>query len=189
MRITNVINPFNYEGVQLLDGRLKDQFTQIQDYYFNIPNDNILKEFRLEAGLPVPGKHLGGWYSDKSYGVFGQWLSAFARMYKVTKNAAISEKAISLMDEWAKTISEDTWDRSMRHYTFDKIVGGLVDIYEYIGNEGALQHLKKITKWGEINLDRSRPYAGGRPACRGGCTPVCARQSWSGPLWFQRATS
>jgi len=160
MRTTNVINPFIYEGVQLLDGRLKDQFNQIRDYYFNIPNDNILKEFRLEAGLPAPGKHLGGWYSDKGFGVFGQWLSAFARMYKVTKNEAIREKAIYLMDEWAKTISEDIWDRSMQHYPFDKIVGGLVDIYEYIGNKEALQYLKKITKWGEMNLDRSRPYAG-----------------------------
>lgn len=160
MHIKSVLEPFDYKGVQLLSGHLKNQFNQILEYYLNIPNDDILKEFRVEAGLPSPGRHLGGWYSDKGVGAFGQWLSAFARMFKVTSDASVRDKAIYLMDEWAKTISEDIWTRSMRHYTFDKIIGGLIDICKYIGIKKPLQHIERITEWAEKNLDRRRPYAG-----------------------------
>jgi len=156
----NVIQSFDYEKVNLLDGLLKNQFKQVRDFYYGISNDNILKEFRSKAGLPSPGKHLGGWYS-KNQSAFGQWLSAFARMYKVTGDTAMRDKAVYLMDEWAKTISEEEWSRSMSHYVYDKIVCGLVDIYKYIKDKNALQHLDRITKWAEKNLDRSRPYAGG----------------------------
>jgi len=155
MQVKSIIEPFNFEGVQLLKGRLKDQFEQIREYYFNIPNDDILKEFRREAGLPSPGKHLGGWYSDKGIAAFGQWLSAFARMYKITNDEEIRNKAIYLMDEWSKTKQE-----CKNQYTFDKFVGGLLDIYEYTGCEDALQHLETITELAEKNLDRTRAYAG-----------------------------
>lgn len=53
----NIIEPFNFGGVSLLDGMFKNQYTQTRDYYLNISNDDILKGFREQAGLPAPGKH------------------------------------------------------------------------------------------------------------------------------------
>ena len=72
---TNILEPFNYGGVSLLDGMFKNQYTQTRDYYFNIANDDILKGFRQQTGLPVPDKHMGGWCSKSSEVVFGQLLS------------------------------------------------------------------------------------------------------------------
>ena len=151
-----IIQPFNYEGVQLLDGRLKDQFEQVKDFYFALRDNDLLKNFRERAGLRVPeGPDLGGAYSRSGL-TFGQWLGAFARMYKITGDVAIRDKAIYLMDEWAKTI--DGYYKP-GHYVYDKDVQGLVDMYEYIGIERALQYLDKITDWAEKNLDRTNPYA------------------------------
>ena len=38
-------------------------------------DDDILCGFRKDAGLPAPGKTLGGWCARDSSTVFGQWLS------------------------------------------------------------------------------------------------------------------
>jgi len=154
------IQPFDLEGVQLLYGPLKSQFNQTKDFYYAIPNDNILKDFRLQAGLPAPGEQLGGIYSrDHSSLTFGQWLSAFARMYKVTGDTAVRDKAVYLMEEWAKTLPEEWPPQS--HYTYDKLVCGLVDLYKYARVDKAVQYLERITKLAEKKLDRTRPYGTG----------------------------
>ncbi|HEX4030678.1 MAG TPA: beta-L-arabinofuranosidase domain-containing protein [Terracidiphilus sp.] len=172
MEPKNVIEAFNYDGVSLLDGMLKKQYTMGRDYYFNLSNDDILIGFRRRAGLPAPGKDLGGWISgdpkviswwskgDVS-GTFGQWLSAMARMSKAAGDDAIGNKAVYLMLEWAKTIEPDGFFYYSRnpwapHYTYDKTVCGLVDMAEYCGRKDALPLLEKITDWAIANLDRSR---------------------------------
>ncbi|MBI9017074.1 MAG: glycoside hydrolase family 127 protein [Phycisphaerae bacterium] len=160
----NVIHPFNYEGVELLPGRLHDQYNQVKDFYLKLRNNDILKGFRQRHKSHTPGRELGGAYSDSGL-TFGQWLSAYARMYKVTGDTAIKDKVVSLMEEWAKTIDEDGFfgyhnpPHNPGHYIYDKMVGGLVDIYEYTGNENAIKHLDTITTWAEKNLDRSNPFA------------------------------
>ncbi|HZO99642.1 MAG TPA: hypothetical protein VFD30_05060, partial [Terriglobia bacterium] len=57
------LEPFNYKGVRLLDGMLKKQYWATRDYYYAIPDDDILRGFRMRAGLRAPGNDLGGWYS------------------------------------------------------------------------------------------------------------------------------
>lgn len=160
-----IIQPFNFDGVQLLNGRLKAQFEQVKEFYLSLRANDILMGFRERTGQKnVPGKELGGAHSNSALG-FGQWLGAFARMFKVTGDEAIRDKAIYLMDEWGKTIVDDGYfgykapPHNPGHYIYDKMVGGLVDIYEYTGNERALEYLAKITTWAEKNLDRSNPYA------------------------------
>ncbi len=159
-----LIQPFNYEGVELLDGRLKDQFEQVRDYYMALRDNDILKGFRERTGKTnVPGTEIGGAYSSRPL-TFGQWLGGFARMYKATGDTAIRDKAVYLMEEWAKTISEDgshyySTKPEPSHYVYEKFVGGLVDMYEYIGSENALVYLGKITDWAERELDRSNSYA------------------------------
>ncbi|MHC4540998.1 MAG: beta-L-arabinofuranosidase domain-containing protein, partial [Planctomycetota bacterium] len=158
------IQPFNYESVQLLDGRLKDQFEQVRDYYMALRDNDILKGFRERTGKVAPGKEIGGAYSARPLS-FGQWLSGFARMYKATGDTAIRDKAMYLLNEWGKTISDDgsfyySTKSDASHYIYEKFVGGLVDMYEYIGSENALTYLAKITDWAERELDRSKPFAG-----------------------------
>jgi DUF1680 family protein len=163
------LEPFNYDGVRLLDGMLRKQYMAARDYYFDLHNDDILKGFRRRAGLPTPGNDMGAWGSEDTGMVFGQWLSGMARMYKATGDVAMRDKAVYLMREWAKTIEPDgtsyypTLAKELRfsHYGWDKLVYGLVDLYEYCGEEEALPPLERITDWAINNLDRSRKSPSG----------------------------
>ena len=163
-----VIQPFDYDGVRLRPSRLLDQYEQTRDYFFALPNDDLLKGFRERAGLPSPGKHLLGWYSGDDKGMFysegdfghafGQWLSAFARMAKATGDEAVRDKAVTLMDEWAKAIAPDGYSYASNpphstEYIYDKMCGGLVDMAVYAGCAEALDHLETITTWSLAHLD------------------------------------
>jgi DUF1680 family protein len=166
------LEPFNYEGVRLLDGRLKDQCSAARDYFYAIPSDDMLRGFRLRAGLAAPGNDLGGWYSGDSrqrtwwsagdtFSVFGQWLSGMARMSKATGDQQMADKATHLMIEWARAMDPDGYFYYSRrpihpHYTYEKTVCGLVDLHEYCGRKDALTFLEKITDWAIPNLDRER---------------------------------
>ena len=166
------LEPFNYDGVRLLDGRLKRQYTTARDYFFAIPDDDLLKGFRMRAGLQAPGNNLGGWYggdlaiktwwsAGDTFHTFGQWLSGMARMSKATGDEAIGIKAAHLMIEWGRTIEPDGYFFYSRrpwepHYIYDKTVCGLVDLYEFGGRKDALPLLEKITDWAISNLDRER---------------------------------
>src|SRR5665213_164936 len=69
------IEPFDYEGVRLLDSRWQQQLQQNRAYYLSLTNDDILHGFREAAGLSALGTPLGGWCARNSSTVFGQWLS------------------------------------------------------------------------------------------------------------------
>jgi DUF1680 family protein len=160
------LHPFNYGGVQLLDGPLRRQYLATRDYYYNLPDDDILKGFRKRAGLPAPGNDLGGWCKRDASVVFGQWLSGMARMSKATGDTAMRDKATHLLHEWGKTTEADGLFFESRHakpehshYVFDKTVCGLVDLWEYADEKEALALLERLTDWGMKTLDRTRKPA------------------------------
>ena len=140
------IEAFDYQGVKLRDSRWRDQVHVARDYYLGVSNDDILQGFRAQAGLPAPGKPLGGWCAKDSQTVFGQWLSGMSRMYRATGDEALRDKASYLLAEWAKTVRPDG-DCGMRHYSFDKMVCGLVDLKLYADHPDAVPLLEKTTDW------------------------------------------
>ena len=151
----NIVEPFDYVGVCLLESMFKTQYSKTRDYYLNMSDDDILKGFRQNAGLPAPGEHLGGWCSTSSDGVFGQWLSGMARMYRATGDVAMRDKAIHLMNEWRKTTST----LSLSHYAYDKTLCGLVDLYKYADVTEAIPLIDKITEYAIQNLTHFRNSA------------------------------
>ena len=178
-----LLEPFDYQGVRLLDGRLRNQYLATRDFYYNLSDDDILKGFRKRAGLPAPGNDLGGWCWKDTSTVFGQWLSGMARMSKATGDAAIREKATRLMREWAKTFAADGLpyrvyiarpDISHSHYEFEKTLCGLVDMYNYGDQKEALPLLEKLTEWGMKTLDRRRMPA----------TPADSDATGCGNEWY-----
>lgn len=155
------IQSFDYLGVELLDSPLKKQYDATIDFFLSIPNDDLLLQVRQRAGVDADGNIMNGWFSGGGFcgSTFGQWLSAFSRFYAVTKDERIKEKATYLMEEWGSLIEDDgffyfnpiksanTW-----HYTYDKMVLGLTDMYVYMGNNNAIKYLEKITDWAAENL-------------------------------------
>jgi hypothetical protein len=188
------LETFEYENVRLLDSPLKKQVDETRQFYFNMPNDDILIGFRRRAGLPAPGSEYAGWYGGEAdvpdkfkdwwmrgdtFNTFGQWLSGMARLGKATHDQALLDKAGFLMTEWAKTIEPNGYFYYSKHpitehYIYEKTVQGLVDLYAYGGRQDALPHLEKITDFAIANLDRSR-----KP-----CAPTAADWASQGVEWY-----
>ncbi len=149
----NRIDVFDYQGVRLRESRWRQQVEGAREYYLNLPDDDILHGFRAAAGMPAPGKALGGWCQQDSSMVFGQWLSGMARLYRATGDSALWEKSSRLLAGWAKTVPA-SGDCGMRHYAYDKLVCGLVDQHLYAGHPDAVPLLEKVTAFAQRSFER-----------------------------------
>jgi DUF1680 family protein len=152
------IAPMDYRGVRLRPSRWQAQSDAAREVYFGFSNDDILHGFRAAAGLSAPGRPLGGWCGRDSNTVFGQWLSGLSRMYRATGDARMRDKAVLLFTEWAKTVKADG-DCRMRHYAFDKLVCGLVDLQLYADHEPVIAVLDRVTDFASRTFDRSNNLA------------------------------
>ena len=164
--VRTAIEPFGYRGVSLDDGPLRRQVDAAREDYLRVPNDDLLKGFRLRAGKPAPGADLGGWYTADVFHVFGQILSGLARLHAATGDVTCREKAEALLKGWAECIAPDGYFYYSRkpnapHYIYDKMVGGLTDMVLFCDSRPAALALAKITGWAVKNLDRSNAYAFG----------------------------
>lgn len=162
MKGKTVLRPFDYKYVALRPSRWQKQYQSARDYYLSVSDDDILHGFRRAAGLPAPGRPLGGWAARDSSVVFGQWLQAMARTSRANGDDEMRKKAVRLIDEWGKTLGSDG-DPRMMHYPWEKLVGGLCDMAQYAGHDGALALLEKVVDWGIKNLDRTRTPAARTP--------------------------
>ena len=149
-----VVEPFDYDGVRLLPGMFQEQVTKAREVYYAVPNEDILKGFRQQAGLPAPGKGMRGWAVKTCRGIFGQLLSGMARMSRATGDAPLRDKAITLLEGWKETAGPDG-DAKMRPYDWDKLTCGLVDVQRYAGYQ-ALPVLEHTLPWAIRTFDRSR---------------------------------
>jgi hypothetical protein len=162
------LQPFDYRGVKLLPGRFQRQVERTCETYFNLANDDILKGFRRDAGMPAPGNDLKGWASARTEATFGQWLSGMARLACALNDAALRDKAIALAEGWKETIRPDGNCR-MGTYSWEKMACGLVDLAFYADYDRDLNLLEKITAWAQGRFDCSRSPA--IPADRDGRRP------------------
>src|SRR5579871_6389384 len=60
------IETFDYDGVKLLPSRWQEQYQAARNFWLGLDEDDILHGFRAQAGLPAPGKALGGWASQST---------------------------------------------------------------------------------------------------------------------------
>jgi len=122
-----------YGQVRFGDGPLLRQARENHRLVLGLDEDALLRPFRVRAGLRAPGQELGGWYDTYAFApgaTFGQWMSALSRYYAITGDAATRAKVQRLVRAYAATI--DARGSFYRHnrfpaYTFDKLVGGLLD--------------------------------------------------------------
>ena len=152
------LEAFDYRGVRLRPGPWQRQYASAREFYAALPDEDILHGYRVQAGLATPGKPLGGWCGTNSDTVFGQWLSGMSRMACATGDAAIRDKAVRLFSEWSRTV-QPNGDCGMRHYAFDKLVCGLVDLQRYGGYQPAIAMLEKVTAFASREFSRENRLA------------------------------
>jgi DUF1680 family protein len=163
------IQPFALDAVRLNPGPLQDARDWNLAYVARLPNDRLLHNFRITAGLPSDAIPLGGWEAPKSElrGHFvGHYLSSVAMLYAATGDPAIKSKADALVagiaecqaklnsngyvsafpDELFKRLDrrEEVW---APFYTLHKIMAGLLDMHTYAGNQEALGVLLRLAAW------------------------------------------
>lgn len=147
-----------YGQVRFSDGPLELQARQNHRLVLGLDEDALLRPFRVRSGLSAPGQELGGWYDTYAFApgaTFGQWMSALARYYAISGDAATRAKVQRLVRGYAATV--DARGSFYRHnrfpaYTYDKLVGGLVDADRFGLDETARATLARTTRAAEPYL-------------------------------------
>jgi uncharacterized protein len=130
------LRQFNYADVQLTGGPFAAQYDALHAHYLGLSNDSLLKVYRQRAGLPAPGKEMGGWYDRDGFvpgHSLGQYISGLARFGASTGDAACHEKVHDLVEGFAATLGADNQSivRAPTNlwicYTLDKHFAGLID--------------------------------------------------------------
>ena len=160
---------FALRDVTLEAGPLQQARDWNRAYIMRLPNDRLLHNFRITAGLPSSAKPLGGWEDPtcEVRGHFvGHYLSACALLYAATGDTAIKAKADELVAgiaECQATLNQngyvsafpleffDRLDRLQKvwapFYVIHKIMAGLLDMKTQAGNNLALETLLKLAGW------------------------------------------
>jgi hypothetical protein len=160
---------FPLRDVTIEDGPLAQARDWNRAYLLRLPNDRLLHNFRINAGLASTAKPLGGWEDPKCElrGHFvGHYLSACALLYAATGDAAIKTKADALVAALAEcqeklnqngylsAFPTEFFDRLDRRvnvwvpfYTMHKIMAGLLDMKIHAANDQALDTLLKLAAW------------------------------------------
>jgi len=166
-------SPFKLSQVRLLEGPFKDAMERDRKYLYMLDSDRLLHMFRVTAGLPSSAKPLGGWERRELRGhTMGHYLSACAMMYASTGDEKLKIKADKIVFELAKCqqalgngylgafpeegikkVIYGTSNWWAPWYTYHKIMAGLLDMYNYCGNEQALQIAEGMARWAKTQLD------------------------------------
>ena len=161
---SGLLQPFSYADVTLTTGAVADQAQAAREFYLAIPNDNLLNGFRLRAGLPAPGKPMGGWYDPDNFAggcTFGQLISALSRDYANTGDERFKDKVTQLVHGFHDTFGPDGFffasvkiSTNWPCYTYDKNCAGMRDAFSFTGNQEALTVLKTMTDWAYQKMPR-----------------------------------
>jgi len=154
------LEEFGYGDVTLHSALHEGQLQQTHDLLMSLSEDSMLKPFRQMVGQPAPGADLGGWYQydadnkDHLFEIgfapgctFGQWVSALSRSYAINRSPETREKVLRLNRLYAKTIGGDFYENTrFPAYTYDKLVCGLIDSHQYVGDPDAFAIMDETTK-------------------------------------------
>lgn len=153
------LEEFSYADVSLASELHENQLKNTHEVLMGLNEDSMLKPLRQMSGLPAPGEELGGWYlydpdfdyrkGDTGFAPacpFGQWVSALARAYAIRPDSAVREKVLRLNRLYAETISGDFYEKNrFPAYCYDKLVLGLIDSHQLVGDPDALAILEHTT--------------------------------------------
>jgi uncharacterized protein len=155
-----ILREFNYGDVTLESEPHNRQLEENIAVLMALSDDSLLKPLRAMSGQPAPGEELGGWYLyDPTFDgtapggagfapacTFGQWVSALARGYAISRDEKIREKVLRLNQLYAQTISGDFYENNrFPAYCYDKLVCGLMDSHRLARDPDAYRILEHTT--------------------------------------------
>ncbi|HEY6127649.1 MAG TPA: beta-L-arabinofuranosidase domain-containing protein [Candidatus Acidoferrum sp.] len=154
------LHEFNYDDVSFELGLHDQQLRENISVLMNLSDDSLLKPLRAMSGQPAPGEELGGWYLyDPNFDgtapgwagfapacTFGQWVSALARAYAISRDEKIRAKVLRLNQLYARTISGDFYENNrFPAYCYDKLVCALMDSHRLAHDPDAYRILEHTT--------------------------------------------
>ncbi len=162
------VRPFNLDEVRLLPSHEYREMEADKAYLLSLPAERLLLNFRVTAGLPAPGKPLGGWEAPtcEVRGHFvGHYLSACALMFNSTGDMQLKQRGEEIVKGMAQCQDAlgtgylsafpvsffDRLDSGKQvwapYYTIHKIMQGLLDMYQLCGDKLALQVDQKMADY------------------------------------------
>ena len=159
--------PLPMADVRLRPGPFLDALEINRRYLHSLPNDRLLFNFRVQAGLPAPSTAFGGWEDPKcelrGHFTGGHYLSACALTFASSGDADLVAKANALVTALAQCQSPDGYLSAFPpefferlkngqkvwapFYTLHKIMAGHLDMFVHAGNEQALGTAEKMAGW------------------------------------------
>ncbi|MCE5343914.1 MAG: glycoside hydrolase family 127 protein [Eubacteriales bacterium] len=153
---TDKLHDFQYRQVELLDGPCLSQRQETIELYLRKPSvEDALHEVRLTAGLPTNACGMPGWGPS-----LGQYFGAYAKLYRCTGDERLYHKCMCLFDGWAECADRCEKVLDLGTYPYEKMIGGLLDMYEYMDVSRARAYIWRLTEHAMAAFDRSIPRDG-----------------------------
>lgn len=147
-----------YSQVTLTGGPIADMYRRLSAHYLRLDEDRLLKVYRQRAGLPAPGRDMGGWYDANGFvpgHLIGQFVSGLSRIHACTGDREAAAKARRLVLGYAAAFEKDrdpfasekaaaTWGC----YVLDKYAIGMLDAANLAGVTEARSLLPRIYQAG-----------------------------------------
>ena len=150
-KTSDVIRSMNYKNVSLQDSLFKAQRDYTVELYLSLKNGDILHSALRRAGIEDDEYDgLPGWGGN-----LGQFIGAFAKLYSVTGDVRLRDKALALANAWADLAEAHPELLHCGTYGYDKMIGGLLDMYEYMGYDRAESLVSRLTDQSILDLDRT----------------------------------
>ncbi|WP_407647251.1 beta-L-arabinofuranosidase domain-containing protein [Gracilibacillus oryzae] len=165
----------SFEKIILKEGLFKQSQEKGKEYLLYLDVDRLIAPCYEAVNQPAKNERYGGWEKTPIAGhSIGHWLSAAAQMYAVTHDPQLKEKLDYALTELERVQSFDedgylsgfsragfdqvfTGEFEVEHfslagywvpwYSIHKIYAGLIDIYQLLGDERALQIVTKMADW------------------------------------------
>ncbi len=155
------LREFAYPQVKLTTGPLAAMYRRMHDHFLKLDEDRLLKVYRQRAGMPAPGRDMGGWYDAGGFvpgHLIGQFISGLSRIHAHTGDAEAAAKARRLVEGYGAAFEKDrdpyaspkasTW----ACYILDKYEIGFLDAANLAGIEPARQLLPRVIEAAQARI-------------------------------------
>lgn len=168
---------FKLQEIKLTSGPFKNAQNVDLKYLLDLNPDRLLAPYLIAAGLPTKADRYGNWENIGLDGhIGGHYLAALSMMYASTGNKEIKGRLDYMISELDRCQQKDGtgyvggipegkvfWDRIHKGdidgsgfglnntwvpiYNIHKLFAGLIDAYNYTGNEKAKEIVIKLGDW------------------------------------------